>query len=68
MSGSSQTIPPSLIIAPAPSPPSSAGWNTIATRPLNDAFCPARIFAMTSATAVWPSCPQACISPFVCEA
>jgi len=68
MSGFTQSSTPSLIIAPAPSPPSSAGWNRNATEPFCCAFFAVMSLAMTSPTAVCPSWPQACMSPGVFDA
>ena len=53
---------PASIIARAPPRPSSAGWKIRLTVPAKSRR-PASIRAAPSSMAVWPSCPQACISP-----
>jgi hypothetical protein len=53
---------PSSIIFTAPPRPSSAGWKIRFSVPLNRPFS-ARCFAAASSMAVWPSWPQACITP-----
>ena len=62
-----RSISPSSTIALPPAPPSSAGWKISATVPsklrVSQRYRPA-----PSSIAVWPSCPQACIAPGVCDA
>jgi hypothetical protein len=55
------------IIALAPAPPSSAGWK-ITTAVPSKLRVSARYLAAPSSIAVWPSWPQACILPGLCEA
>ena len=51
----------------APPPPSSAGWNTRCTVPVQDVSrCSSA--AAPSSDVVWPSWPQACITPGLVEA
>ena len=53
---------PSAIMARAPPPPSSAGWNTRRTVPVQLGSSSSS-FAAPSSAVVCPSCPQACITP-----
>lgn len=50
------------MIESAPRPHSSAGWNTKRTVPSKPPSS-ARRLAAPSSIVVWPSCPQACITP-----
>ena len=62
-----RSIMPSLTISLPPPPPSSAGWKMTATEPAKLRVS-ARYLAAPSSMAVWPSWPQACISPGRVEA
>ncbi len=55
---------PSSIMRSAPPPPSSAGWKIRCSVPSNEP-CSARWRAAASSIAVWPSWPQACITPLL---
>ena len=59
--GSSRT--PSSIIAGAPAAISSAGWKMNLTLPARVSRRRVSISAAAKTAAVWPSCPQACITP-----
>ena len=56
---------PSLIITPAPSQPSSPGWNISTTSPRSWSRCCARRRAPPISPAVCRSCPHACMAPLV---
>src|SRR6185312_3730502 len=56
---------PSRSITPAPSKPSSPGWNMNTTSPLSASRCLASSRAAPTSAVVCRSCPQACIAPFV---
>ena len=53
---------PASTIAFAPPKPSSAGWKMKWTRPRKSRFA-AKCLAAPSSIVVWPSWPQACITP-----
>ena len=59
---------PCLIITSAPPPISSAGSNIKWILQLSISFVLAQSFARTRATAMFASCPQACIAPFSFDA
>ena len=59
------SIQPSSIIGKAPPGVSSPGWKNILTVPLSLSLFSFNIIQAPSAIAVCPSCPQACIFPFV---
>ena len=54
---------PASIIASAPPIPSSAGWNINLTVPASSFWWLFSILATVSSIPVWPSCPQACMTP-----
>ena len=58
---------PASTIALAPPRPSSAGWKMKCTRPRKLRVC-AKYLAAPSSMVVWPSWPQACITPSFVEA
>ena len=58
---------PSASILRAPPRPSSAGWKMSCTVPAKSRLAE-RCFAAPSSMVVCPSCPQACITPWLVEA
>ena len=66
-SGAGAASAPSLIIASAPPPTSSAGWKQNLTVPASASRSDTSRFATPSRIEVWQSCPHACILPGVPE-
>jgi len=63
--GPAASSTPSAIIAPAPSQPSSPGWNMNTTSPRRTSACAVRRRTAPTSIAMCRSCPQACIAPAV---
>ena len=61
-SGSGERSAPARTMARAPSAPSSPGWKQSRTRPRAGGFAASRS-AAPRRMAVWPSWPQACMTP-----
>ena len=59
---------PPAIISRAPCPPSSAGWNSSDTGPGNSDSWARNHRVAAMSVAMWPSWPQACITPWVSDA